>query len=87
MPYMPTSSTGNSLLDYEEPLSALFKPSKAYMKSARRPYGLLPLATLAMPTSGGATPMPDRTFSLTPAWDPLSRTPRYSQFLIPISVY
>ena len=30
--------------------------------------------------------MPDWTSSLTPAWDPLSRTPRYSH-LIPISVY
>src|ERR1700728_4078123 len=32
-------------------------------------------------TSGGATPMPempDRTSFLTPAWDPLSCTPRYS---------
>jgi hypothetical protein len=31
-------------------------------------------------TSGGVTPMPDRTSSLTPAWDPSSRTPRYSCF-------
>jgi hypothetical protein len=31
-------------------------------------------------TSGGATPMPDRISSLTPAWDPSSRTPRYSRF-------
>jgi hypothetical protein len=35
-----------------------------------------------IPTSGGTTPMPDRTSSSTPAWDPLSRTPRYSQYLI-----
>ena len=28
-------------------------------------------------TSGGATPMPDQTSSLTPAWDPLSRTLPY----------
>ena len=79
---LPTSSTGYSLFDYKEPLSALFKPSNAYMKSAHRSFGLMPTSN-----SGGATPMPDWTSSLTPAWDPLSRTPRYSQFLIPISVY
>jgi hypothetical protein len=54
------------------------------MKSARQPFGLSPQATMpGVSTSGGATPMPDRTSSLTPAWDPLSRTPRYSQFLTP----
>jgi hypothetical protein len=31
--------------------------------------------------SGGATPMPDRTSSSTPAWDPSSRTPGYFLFL------
>jgi hypothetical protein len=75
---MPTSSTRYSLLDYAEPRSDLFRPSKTYMKSARRPFGLLPQAPMpGVSTSGGATPMPDQTSSLTPAWDPSSRTPRY----------
>ena len=69
---MPTSRTGCSLFDYSKPRSVLFHPPKAYMKSARRP-----LPEVSESTSGGATPMPDRTSSLTPAWDPLSRTPRY----------
>ena len=61
----------------------LFKPSKAYMKSVCQP---LPQTMIpGMSTSGGATPMPDRTSSLTPAWDPLSHTPQYSQLLIPKS--
>jgi len=75
---MPTSRSGYSLLDYAEPRSNLFKPSKAYMESAHRPLGLPP-PQAPMPgvsTPGGATPMPDRTSSSTPAWDPLSRTPR-----------
>jgi hypothetical protein len=47
------------------------------MKSARRPPGPSPQAPIPRAlTSGGATPMPDRTSSLTPAWDPTSRTPR-----------
>jgi len=76
---MPSSRTGSSLLDYAEPSSALFHPSKAYMKSAHRPFGPSPQAPMSgVSTSGGATPMPDQTSSLTPAWDPLSRTPRYS---------
>jgi hypothetical protein len=33
-------------------------------------------------TSGRATPMPDRTSSSTPAWDPSSRTPRYFYFYL-----
>jgi hypothetical protein len=70
---MPTSRTGFSLWDYAYPRNVLFQPSKAYIKSAcrssRRP-------TQAPSTFGGATPMPDQTSSLTPAWDPLSRTPR-----------
>jgi hypothetical protein len=76
---MPTSSTLFPLLDYKEPQSALFRPSKAYMKSARRCFGPSesPMPE-APPTSGRATPMPDpdQTSSLTPAWDPTSRTPR-----------
>jgi hypothetical protein len=69
--------TGCSLFDYAEPKDVLFHPSKAYMKSASLPFGLrAPMP--AVSTSGGATPMPDETFSLTPAWNPLSRTPRYS---------
>ena len=55
------------------------------MESARWPFAL-PAPFPGVSTSGGATPMPDRTSSLTPAWDPLSRTPRYSH-LIPILVY
>jgi hypothetical protein len=75
----PSSSTGSSLLDYAKPRSDLFQPSKAYMKSARLTFGPSPRAPTRMPgvsTSGGATPMPDQTSSLTPAWDPTSRTPR-----------
>ena len=71
---MPSSRTGLSLLDYAEPRSVLFQPSKTYMKSARRFYGQAPMPEVS--TSGGATPMPDQTSSLTPAWDPTSRTPR-----------
>ena len=79
---MPTSRTGCSLFDYAKPRSVLFYPSRAYLKSARRPFELPPQAPIPeVSTSGGATPMPDRTSSLTPAWDPLSRTPRYSSFL------
>jgi hypothetical protein len=77
----PSSRTGSSLLHYEEPRSALFQPSKDYMRSAtaRRPFAFGPSPQAPMPgvsTSGGATPMPDQTSSLTPAWDPTSRTPR-----------
>jgi hypothetical protein len=71
---MPSSRTGSSLLDYAEPRSVLFQPSKAYMRSARRPFEPSPMPGIS--TSGGATPMPDQTSSLTPAWDPTSRTPR-----------
>jgi hypothetical protein len=75
----PSSRTGFSLYDYAEPLSLLFQPSKAYMKSARRTLGPSPQAPMPeVSTSGGATPMPDQTSSLTPAWDPSSRTPQYS---------
>src|ERR1700678_1852236 len=35
MPTSTSSRTGSSLLDYAEPRSALFQPSKAYMKSHR----------------------------------------------------
>jgi hypothetical protein len=82
MPTSTSSRTGSSLLDYAEPRSALFQPSKAYMKSARRTFGPPPQAPMPVePTSGGATPMPDQISSLTPAWDPSSRTPpRYSRF-------
>ena len=73
---MPSSRTGSSLLDYAEPRNILFRSSKTYMKSARRPFGPPPLPGPS--TSGGATPMPDQTSSLTPAWDPSSRTPGYS---------
>ena len=73
----PSSRTGSSLLDYAEPRSVLFRPSKDYMRSACRSFGPLPQAPMpGVSTSGGATPMPDRTSSLTPAWDPTSRTPR-----------
>jgi hypothetical protein len=82
---MPISRSGSLLLDYAEPRNILFWPSNVYcMKSARRPFR--PPLEAPMPrvsTSGGATPMPempDRTSFLTPAWDPSSRTPRYSHF-------
>jgi hypothetical protein len=81
---MPTSRSGCSLFDYSEPQNVLFHPSKAYMKSGRRPFKLpSPLPSPPeVSTSGGATPMPDRTSSSTPAWDPSSRTPpRYFSFL------
>ena len=82
---MPSSSSGFSLYDYAQPQGDLFQPSKAYMKSAHRHFGLpAPQAFPGVSTSGGATPMPEQTSSLTPAWDPSSRTPRYSQYLIPI---
>jgi hypothetical protein len=71
------SRTGSSLMDYAEPRSVLFHPSKAYMKSARRPFRPSPQTPMhGVSTSGGATPMPDQTSSSTPAWDPSSRTPR-----------
>ena len=74
---MPSSRTGYSLVDYAKPRSVLFQPLNVYMKSARRPIGPSPQApVLRVSTSGGATPMPDQTSSLTPAWDPTSRTPR-----------
>ena len=48
------------------------------MKSPCRPHWPSPQAPMPdVSSSGGATPMPDQTSSLTPAWDPLSRTPRY----------
>ena len=78
---MDISRTGLSLFDYSKPQDVLFQPLN-YMMSAHPPFGLPP----AVPTYGGATPMPDKTSSSTPAWNPLSRTPRYSQYLIPISV-
>ena len=80
---MPPSRTRSSLLDYALPRSALFKPSKSYMKSARRPFEPPPQASMpeGPSCSGGATPMPDRTSSSTPAWDPSSRTPGYFLFL------
>jgi hypothetical protein len=74
---MHSSRTGSSLWDYAEPRSVLFQPSNAYMKSAR--WHFVPSPQAPMPgvsTYGGATPMPDQTSSLTPAWDPTSRTPR-----------
>lgn len=68
--------TGLSLLEYAEPRSVLFQPSKGYimMRPARRFFGLSPQTP--MHGAGGATPMPDQTSSSTPAWDPTSRTPR-----------
>ena len=73
-------------MDYAEPRSVLFQPSKDYVKSPLRSYRL-PLMP-AISTFGGTTPMPDRTSSSTPAWDPLSRTPpQYSHFLILISIH
>jgi hypothetical protein len=77
---MSFSSTGSPLLVYSEPRNVLFQPSKAYIKPACRPFGPPPQAGVSLAVSGGATPMPDRTSSLTPAWDPLSRSPGYSQF-------
>jgi hypothetical protein len=75
---MPSSRTGSSLFDYAEPRSVLFHPSKGYIRCARRPFGPSPQAPMpGVSTSGGATPMPDQTSSLTPAWDPSSRTPRF----------
>ena len=73
----PFSRTGFSLFNYAEPRSLLFRPSEAYLRSARLPIGPSPQAPVpGVSTSGGATPMPDPTSSLTPAWDPTSRTPR-----------
>jgi hypothetical protein len=73
---MPSSRTGSSLFHYAKPRSVLFQPSEAYMRSARRHFGPSPQAPMpGVSTSGGATPMPDQTSSLTPAWDPTSRTP------------
>jgi hypothetical protein len=46
------------------------------MKSACRFFGQPKAPMPGVSTSGGATPMPDQTSSLTPAWDPTSRTPR-----------
>jgi hypothetical protein len=62
---IPSSRTGYLLLDYAEPRSVLFRPSKAYMKSARRPLrlGVGPSPQPRVSTSGGATPMPDQTSS------------------------
>ena len=78
---MPISRTGSSLLEYAPPRSVLFQPSKTYMKSARQFFRPPPQAPMpGVSTSGGATPMPDWTSSSTPAWDPSSRTPRYSYF-------
>ena len=74
---IPSSSTGSSLIDYAPPRSVLFQPSRAYMKSARRPFGPSQAPMPDVSSSGGATPMPDQTSSLTPAWDPSYRTPRY----------
>jgi len=71
---MLSSRTGRSLLDYAKPQSVLFQPSNAYM-SARRSFRLESMPGARVSTSGGATPMPDQTSSLTPAWDPTSRTP------------
>ena len=73
---LSTSRTGTSLLEHALPQSVLFQPSKTYMKPAHRFSGPPPQAL----TSGGATPMPDRTYSSTPAWDPSSRTPQYPYF-------
>jgi hypothetical protein len=79
--YMPASRSGSSLFDYAEPRNTLFHPSKTYMKSAHRHLGPPPQALMPVESaSGGVTPMPDWTSSLTPAWDPSSRTPRYSHF-------
>jgi len=91
---MPTPRTGSPLLEYAPPRSVLFQPSKTYMRSTHRFFGLPPQASTPPQVStsghGGATPMPDRTSSSTPAWDPSSsstpawdpssRTPRYSYF-------
>jgi hypothetical protein len=79
---MPSSKRSRlSLSEYAEPQNFLFQPSKAYMKSARRPFRVEPSPEALMPGVSGATPMPDQTSSLTPAWDPTSRTPRYFSFL------
>jgi len=70
-------NTGLPLFDYIEPRNVLFHPSKAYMKSACPPFRPPPHPPmLGVSTSGGATPMPDRTSSSTLAWDPLSHTLR-----------
>src|SRR6202021_470935 len=78
----PSSPFKTTVVDYAKPRNVLFWPSKAYMKSARRPFRPPPQAPMPREsTSGGATPMPempDRTSFLTPAWDPSSCTPRYS---------
>ena len=74
---MPISRTGSSLLEYAPPRSVLFQPSKTYMKSARQFFRPPPASMPGISTFGGATSMPDRTPSSTPACDPSSRTPRY----------
>ena len=81
-----SSRTHSPLLNYAKPRNDLFLPLNAYMKSSRQHFGLPPQEPIpGISTSGRATPMPDRTSSSMPDWDPLSRTLRYSQFLIPIS--
>ena len=81
-----SSRTGSPLFVFAAPRNALFQPLNAYMKSARRTFGPPPQAPIPVETvgstSGGVTPMPDQTSSLTPAWDPSSRTPRYSRFYL-----
>jgi hypothetical protein len=57
-------STGSLLLlDCEKPQTKLFQSSSSSQAQGS--------------TSGGATPMPDSSYSSTPAWNPLARTPRY----------
>jgi len=76
---MPSSRTKISLFDYAQPQSVLFHPSQDYLRSVRRrhDFGLSPQAPMpGVSNTGGATPMPEQTSSLTPAWDPSSRTPR-----------
>jgi hypothetical protein len=74
---MLTLRTGYSLFDYAKPQSTLFQPSKTYTRLFRPPPQE---PTPAGSTSGGATSMPNWSSSLTPAWNPSSRTPGYHSY-------
>src|SRR5271155_4119681 len=67
---------GKQLFDFSRPVDMLFHPPRHYRSRqflpplhASQPSTSSPLAP------GGATPMPDCSTSLSPAWNPSSRTP------------
>src|SRR5277367_6520468 len=77
---MMNFSTGKQLCDFSQPVDMLFRPPPHY-RLQLRPLQGLPLFQAPQSSSssslalGGATPMPDSSTSLTPAWNPSSRTP------------